>query len=318
MKKIVTFILLMCMVLTFVACTDNGIKTPENTTSEETTLEGTTPEETTTEEITTEITAQDIYDSSKVSALLEKYDSILVVRTANGEVYQEDYYSKEYCYSLFDGGESDAGFLSTDKSFFFYVEDIYSQAISISPDGIADEKEFFAEELETNYLLTDMLNDTIMSVTEIDGNILVTSFPDQEEIDEAKAQGWNIVDGEEYVLDAKTLDVISVKGGSVNDSGEKYEGAISVTYNVEIPEGMKKLVEYAQQTENMRTVTFVSNPGTDNEKTESIQVPKGLQVDFFADSEDLDFTLYADAACTQEIELNLDVDSDLTVYVKWN
>ena len=85
------------------------------------------------------------------------------------------------------------------------------------------------------------------------------------------------------------------------------------------PEGMEPFLAYAKETENMRTVTIVSNPGTENEKTESIQVPIGLQVgfspDFFVEK---NFTLYADAACTQTVEEELDVNTDLTVYIKWD
>lgn len=301
MKKIVTFILLTCMILTFAACADNGSETTENAIPE--------------------ITTQSLYDASYVPDLLDKHDSVLVVQTANGEIYQEDYYSKEYYYSFFGDGKSDFALLSTKNAFFYYVENMYAQAVTITPDGMADMENLFAKELEKNYLLTDVLNDTITSVTEKDGQLIVMNVPDQGELDAAKDQGWNIVDGEEYVLDAKTLDLISVKGGSVSDSGEKYEGAMSVTYNAEIPEGMKKFVEYAQQTEDMRTVTVVFNSGAENEKSESIQVPKGLRVEIFADSEQPEevlFTMYADAACTQVIEEDLDVNSDVTIYIKWN
>ena len=302
MKKIVTFILLTCMILTFAACSDNGSEPTENAIPE--------------------ITTQILYDASNVPALLEKHDSVLVVHTANGDAYQEDYYSKEYCYTFYDGEEFDHTFLSTNNGFIYNLEDMYAQAIMITPDGMADMENLFAEELEKNYLLPDIVNDTITSATEKDGQLIVMNVPDQEELDAAKAQGWNIVDGEEYVLDAKTLDLISVKGGSVSDSGEKYEGAMFVTYNAEIPEGMKKLVEYAQQTEDMRTVTVVFHSGAENEKSESIQVSKGLRVEFFADSEqpeeEAPFTMYADAACTQVIEEDLDVNSDVTIYIKWN
>ena len=60
MKKIVTFILLIGLAMSFTACTDK-----ENTLSE--------------------ITTQSLYDSSNVPALLEKYDSVFVRRTENGE-----------------------------------------------------------------------------------------------------------------------------------------------------------------------------------------------------------------------------------------
>ena len=146
----------------------------------------------------------------------------------------------------------------------------------------------------------------------------MTSVSDQEEINDAKAQGWNLGE-DEYALDAKTREVISVKGVYVSDSGEKYEGAVYITYNAEIPESMKKFVEYDQLTADMRTVTVVSNPGAANEKTESIQVPKGLPVAFSTDlSVEKNFILYADAACTQAIPEELDTNSDVTVYIKWD
>ena len=70
---------------------------------------------------------------------------------------------------------------------------------------------------------------------------------------------------------------------------------------------------------NLHTVTIVSNPGADNEKTESIQVPNGLRVAItdLADVEEPLYTLYADAACTQTFEGEWDVNTDLTIYVKW-
>ena len=55
------------------------------------------------------------------------------------------------------------------------------------------------------------------------------------------------------------------------------------------------------------------------EKTESVKVAKGVQVaiapDFLTEKT---FTMYADAACTQVLEGDSDVNSDLTVYIKWN
>lgn len=296
MKKIVIFILLMCMVLSFAACANKESTTPE-------------------------ITVQNIYDATNVPALLEKHDSIYVLYTENGEVYQEEYYSKEYCYAFFDGElygmASDDAFLSTDHSYHYYFDNSYVQAVLLTPDGIADMESIFAEVSENEIFSTSLLNDTITSVTEKDGHIIVTSISDPEEIEAMKAEGWTLGE-EEYVIDAKTREVISVKSIFINEAGEEYEGAIHFDYNAEIPEGMEKLMEYAQQTENMRTITIVSNPGTDSEKTESVQVPKGLVAGLEADmSTDKSFTLYADADCTQLIEGELDVNSNVTVYIKW-
>ena len=126
MKKIVTFILLIGLVMSFTACTDK---------------ENTPPE----------ITLQELYDSSNVPALLEKYDSVLVRRTENGEVYQEEYYSKEYRYT-FDGynAENKYAVLSTDHSYHMYFDNMYVRIVVIAPDGMVDMESLFAEEIDRN------------------------------------------------------------------------------------------------------------------------------------------------------------------------
>ena len=48
-------------------------------------------------------------------------------------------------------------------------------------------------------------------------------------------------------------------------------------------------------------------------------MPNGLRVAItdLADVEEPLYTLYADAACTQTFEGEWDVNTDLTIYVKW-
>ena len=73
------------------------------------------------------------------------------------------------------------------------------------------------------------------------------------------------------------------------------------------------------QTENLRNVTVVSNPGTDKEERKSIQAPKGLIIGFeFDDGLEYAPEFYTDAACTESYDPYANTDSDLTVYVKWS
>ena len=75
---------------------------------------------------------------------------------------------------------------------------------------------------------------------------------------------------------------------------------------------------YESQTENLRNVTIVSNPGTEKEETKTIQVPKGLIIGLeFDDSVADAVEFYTDAACTESYDPYADTDSDLTIYVKW-
>ena len=73
---------------------------------------------------------------------------------------------------------------------------------------------------------------------------------------------------------------------------------------------------------NLRAPLFFANPpvsGAENEKTETIRVPKGLQVAFSADFDSEEtFAVYANVACTQTFEGEWSVDTDLTLYVKWD
>lgn len=297
MKKIVTFIMLFCMVFSLIACANKEIATAE-------------------------IMVQDLYDATNIPALLEKHDSVYVLYTENGEVYKEEYYSKEYCYTFFGGElyemDSDLASLTTNHSCHYCYDNTYTQSIVLTPDGMVDMGSIFAEFSEKTIFSETLLNDTITSITEKDGNIIVTSVSDSEEIEAMKAEGVTVGE-EEYVLDANTRELISVKSVFFNEAEEENEGAIYFTYDVEIPKGMEKLMEYAQQTENMRTITIISNPGTDTEKTESVQVPKGVVAGLEADmSTDKAFTLYTDAACTQIFKEAPDVNSDVTVYIKWD
>jgi hypothetical protein len=73
------------------------------------------------------------------------------------------------------------------------------------------------------------------------------------------------------------------------------------------------------QTENLRNITVVSNPGTDQEERKSIQAPKGLIIGFEYD-DDLESAaeFYTDAVCTKAYDPYADTNSDLTIYVKWS
>jgi predicted small secreted protein len=122
----------------------------------------------------------------------------------------------------------------------------------------------------------------------------------------------------EYVLDAKTCEMISLICDYTLDDGTAFGSVIEVTYDTEEPEMVKTFMGYDNQTENLRNITVVSNPGIGNEKIESVQVPKGLVIGFRYDEDDTsEFHLYIDAACTEPYDPYMNTDSNLTVYVQW-
>ena len=168
-----------------------------------------------------------------------------------------------------------------------------------------------------NFISSDVVEDDTASITEKDGFIIVTNTADMDKI---TIIGDGVVSCvETYTLDAKTREPTAIKTVYTYEDGTVEEGGVTITRGVEIPEGAKPFLAYDNETENLRTVTFISNPGAENEKTESIKAPKGLPVSFSPDfSIENTFTLYADAACKQAIEGDPDVNSDVTLYIKWD
>jgi hypothetical protein len=103
------------------------------------------------------------------------------------------------------------------------------------------------------------------------------------------------------------------------DDGSVFKLTTELTYDAEEPETLKEFLGYVNQTEDLRNVTVVSNPGTDKEESESIQAPKGLIIGFqFDDEWENAVGFYTDAACTKAYDPYADTEADLTIYVKWN
>ena len=340
MKKIVALILLMCMVLTFAACAGNVSTTSANTTSANTTSANTTSTNTTATNTTAasttaasttaasttpgstmpEISLQEVYDAGKsLEALLGDHENVYVLITSGGNVIREEYFSKQFSYSFYGTEFMDLGFeyssFVTEHSEYIYFDSIYAFNVTIKPSGMADFKDRFSTIGMNGFISSTMFNDNT-TIVEKDGAIIVTCTADPEEI---VIIGEDVVScTETYTLDAKTLEMTSIKTVYTYKDGSVEEGIVTITRDVEAPEGAKPFIAYDQETENLSTVTIVSNPGTENEKTDSIKVAKDLYLSLSPDWDvEEEFNVYADADCTQSIEEALYTNSDITVYIKW-
>ena len=303
MKKVVIFILMLVLALSLSACGSD------------------------------EITMQEIYDASNIDALLENHESVHVEYIADGVLYEEIYKSDYGYYTFNAGGEYygspvDVAFLTTNESDYFYYgdEDLYGRAVVISSEGL---KEDYDHMIEAGFAFDESgLDENIVSVEEKDGIITVKTHLEEEAPESTGMEGMLVSDST-YILDAKNRELISATSVLEYENGMVFNVSANFIYDGEIPERMKTFVEY-DTSEDMRTVTIVTNPGTENEKTESIQLPKGIYLSFepyldeTADFSNPDFDpyaafdLYSDAACTEAFVLPEDYDSDFTVYIKWN
>ena len=287
MKKIVAFILFLCMVLSLAACGK------------------------------VEITMQEIYDAGQTEAMLKNHQSVSIRDEMDGEVWMERYLTKEYAYEYYPNEEFTFAQFMTDDANYAYSSGDYLFYSFITPDGVGDFASDRAETYASVILGEETLDQIIEAVSKKGGRITVTSSMSQKTIEDMAEYG--VKAGKfEYVLDAKTREMISLISDYTYDDGTAYNVITEVTYDAEVPEMLKEFLEYVNQTENLRNVTVVSNPGTGKEESKSIQAPKGLIIGFEYD-DDLEYAVefYTDVACTESYDPYADTDSDLTIYVKW-
>ena len=287
MKKIATYVLLLCMVLSLSACGK------------------------------VEITMQEIYDACQTEALLKNHESVYIQDESVGSFFGEKYLTQDYIYDCIYDEEFDWVEFTTDDANYYYLNGDYVRFWTITPDGVSSDFASYRTEYYASAILgADTVDEIIESVSKKDGRITVTSSLSQKNIEYMAEYG--VTAGKfEYVLDAKTREIVALNGDYTYDDGTGYHMASEVIYDAEAPEMVKTFLEYANQTENLRNITVVSNPGTEKEVSQSFQAAKGLVVDFRYEAEEYVFEMYADAACTESYDPYADTDSDLTIYVKW-
>ena len=288
MKRIVAFTLLLCMVLTLAACGK------------------------------VEITMQEINDANQTEVLLKNHQSVYIRDEMDGEEFSEVYLTKDYVFNYIPGGESDWMEFITDDASYYLVGDDCVYYVFITPDGVGDFVSERAERSASVALSAYGEGETIESVSKKDGRITVKTFLGEDVI-AAEQEEFGVTSSKtEFVLDAKNHEIISVTNDFTYDDGSTVHVITEVTYDADAPELVKTILAYENQTENLRNITVVSNPGTEKEVSQTVQVPKGLIVGFRYDEDTAYvFEPYIDTACTESYDPYADTDSDLTIYINW-
>ena len=288
MKKIITLILVLCMILSLSACGK------------------------------VEITMQEINDANQTEVLLKNHQSVYIRDEMDGENFGEVYLTKDYVFNYIPGGESDWMEFLTDDARYSLVGDDCVYYVFITPDGVGDFASERAERSASAALRAYAEGEIIESVSKKDGRITVKTFLGEDVI-AAEQEEFGVTSSKsELVLDAKNHEIISFTNEFTYDDGSAIQVISEVTYDAEAPELLKTILAYENQVENLRNVTIISNPGTEKEERKSIQVPKGLIVGLeFDDAVASAVEFYTDAACTESYDPYVGTDSDLTIYVKW-
>ena len=263
------------------------------------------------------ITLQEIYDASKTEALLKNHESVYIRNEMDGEFWLETYLTKDYSYDYIPDEEFPYVKVLTDDACYRYDAGNFLLYMFITPDGVGDFASERAESYAAVILGEEILDDMIVSVEIKDGRITATSVLSSKNL-EAWAEFGVTAGKYEYVLDAKTREMISISIEYTYNDGSVSTSITELSYDAEEPEKLGELLGYVNQTENLRNITVVSNPGTEKEERKSIQAPKGLIIGFeFDDGFEDKVAFYTDAACTVAYDPYANTDSDLTVYIKW-
>ncbi|MBO7177633.1 MAG: tyrosine-protein phosphatase, partial [Clostridia bacterium] len=263
------------------------------------------------------ISLQEIYDACQTEAMLKNHKGVYICEEMFGEYWRERYLTKDYVYDYIPDEELPFVKFMTDDACYYHDAGNKLKYLFITPDGVSD---FTGERAKSYSSVLDMeISDQVIeSVSKKDGRIIVTTVLSSKSLEDLAGDG--LIAGEfEYVIDAQTREILSITTNYTYNDGMTYNMITEVTYDAETPENLKAFLGYVNQTENLRTVTVISNPGTDKEESKSIQAPKGL-IAGFQYSEDLESVaeFYTDSACTKSYDPYADTDSDLTIYVKWN
>ena len=258
------------------------------------------------------ITMQQIYDAHLTPSMLANHESVSVVHEEDGEVFASQYLTRDYAYEDNEGWSA----FVTDHSFYYNQDGVYNRTVYIGPDGPIDLAQYRAGLFDSVSLTPATMKEKIQSTTEAEGKLTVVSEIDRKTLEEL---GDGQIEGRyEYVLDAATHEPILDRAHCVYDDGTVIEGMTEYAYDMPVPEAVEGFLAVDGQTEDLRTVTFVFEPGTQQEKTLTVQAPKGVGVGLMSLTGEMDvYQIYDDAACTQVHVASGDNTIDVTVYVKW-
>mgnify|MGYP002516991018 CR=1 FL=1 len=263
------------------------------------------------------ISLQEIYDACQTEALLKNHESVYIRNEMDGEFWLETYLTKDYAYDYIPDEEFPYLKFMTDDACYRYDSGKFLLYLFITPDGVGDFASERAEDFASVLLGEDTINETIESVSEKDGCITVKSVLGKDSLVMAE---FGVASGKfAYALDAKTREILSIISDYTYDDGLAFRAVTEVTYDAEAPEMIEVFLKYANQTEDLRNVTVVSNPGTEKEVSQNFQIPKGLIVGLtWDDAFENKVELFADAACTESYDPYVNTDSDITICIKWN
>ena len=291
-----------------------------------------------------EITIEDFMNANTVEKLLAKHSSIALLQHADSRQaatwVNQDY---RYCAVRTDeiAREGDMEFLQTDRYYlmlYYYMfrDGVYPVPTIMLDAGLGDSIFYNPATGESVDLLYEPESTALEQVTgteEKNGVLTMTTVLKADAFRSAWAGDYpegsycELV----YQLNAETLELIGDTETVMNTDGKALKDILyyqlfgkniqteqQVLYDIPMPDDVTLMVRalgaYLDASgEDARTVTFILDPGTDQERSFTSAGAKGYAVAL--NTGEYDYELYLDAAMTVEAP-NDDLSSDRTLYVR--
>ena len=261
----------------------------------------------------TTVTIEEMINAGKTENLLSQYTSFQIEVAFEGFDPVSYYFDKDLIYAQFP----DQGQLYIDGEYqYLNLEGSLARVFYIDqePEQLSGKDNMFYD----NNGITEM----VKTCEKKDGKLYVSTETSLEDSRKIAARGdFTYNDGEivkgDYVLDAKTLAILSQKQMTVAADGtEHIFSTTTVTYNVPRPDIAATMYEHATApAENPRIMTVIVDPDTAFEQTFTVPVSKGDSIAVIP-PEEYHQKLFLDRACTEEVTGTSDRNKDLTVYLK--
>lgn len=257
------------------------------------------------------LTMEQVVEANMTENLLKNYDSFHITMNyseAEIEVYKD---SEIYYYSDSWGEYLKCGNMEFDN----YNNGEYTKYIYVE-----NEPQVYPQEENCLMTVDSTVKEEIQEIKKDGDNLILTTkltAEDYAEISTAKESPFEEGDYGvlEYTLDSTTYAVLKSKETIMHKDGTEGEVLITeVQYNQEKPEKVRKMYDLANPTENIRTLTIITNPGTDQEKEYKESVAKGESIAIMFPDDT--WKLYTDEQCTQEKGETVDKEADALYYAK--
>lgn len=251
------------------------------------------------------LTMETIYEANTKEQLLKTHDNLLI-EDMDGQRYVDEnkYYEKSQGEEVVFSGdvsyvrqeEKDGIWLGFDDSHLRYED--YNNL-------------FFFEEFYRY--------EEIVKEEEKEGQLIVKTRIPNDVVLEFGAGLEDIKEGQfyenEYVLDKKTLEVQKVSAFKCMENEKPAEvNTCEVNYDEEEPLEVQEFYETMQDTQKMRTITIVLEPGSIAEQSFERRVERGE--DFYMDLPDDYYEVYTDKEMTRNFTGSTDKETDLTLYTR--